>query len=64
MVRRKHRAATHRGLHVADRRSEGATLARADVGHRESHPGDRSRAASRLEPCHAYLLRAAGSLVK
>lgn len=61
VVRTKHRVATHRVfrwvLHEPDRRSEGATLARADSGHRES---DRSRAARRLNPC---LLRAAGAIV-
>lgn len=62
VVEPKHLAATHRACgHVASRRSEGATVARADVGHRESHPGDRSGATSRLEPC---LLRAAGALVE
>lgn len=57
----KHRAVPHRALHMAGRRSEGAAVAGANVGHRESHPGDRSRAASRPEPC---LLRAAPALVE
>ena len=61
-MRPKHRPATHRVFRwvfdEADRRSEGATLARADSGNRE---GDGSRAARRLNPC---LLRAALAIVE